>query len=263
MKWFRWDPRYYILIFLLSFVVTGQLFLGFFQKWDAFFVAVVFAVVTELLLHRWLKKRWVFPLSALISGIGISLILSSYTTWPYALASVMAIGMKYALRMGGSHIFNPNNVAVVFVLYVLPQYVVSTPKQWTNATFVMIMILLLGCVAAGAAKRLDTVLAFLGGYLLFALFRHEFIGEPLYYSLGPMWGASFQLFTFFMLTDPKTTPAKSSVRIWMALSVSAVDAVLRMFAITNSLFYAAFIVTIVLGIPYRMMVLRRQNQASA
>ena len=258
----KWDPRVYILIFLLSFVFMGQLFLGFFQRWDVIIAAVVTAMVTELLLYRLVNKKWIFPLSALISGLGISLILSSYLIWPYILAALLAIGVKYIIRIGGSHLFNPNNVAVVIVLVFLSEYVVSTPKQWTNDIVVISIIVVLGLAAAAAAKRLDTVIAFICGYVIFALLRHGFIGEPLYYSLGPMLGASFQLFVFFMLTDPKTTASKSSIRVLSAVLVAAVDAYLRIHEITNSLFYAAFIITVVFAAPYRYITYRRRKLES-
>jgi Na+-translocating ferredoxin:NAD+ oxidoreductase RnfD subunit len=255
------DARYFILVFLVSFVAAGQLFLGFFQRWDSFFACVVSAMGAELLLARWLHRKWMFPLSALISGIGLSLLLSSYALWPYVLAALLAIGIKYAVRIGGSHIFNPNNIAIVLVLYLLPQYVVSTPKQWTNGIAVMVIILCLGIVAAAVAKRLDTVAAFAAGYVLFAWLRHWLFGEPLFYSFGPMMGAAFQLFTFFMITDPKTTPPDSRARIAAALLIALIDSLFRLASVTNSLFYASFVVALCFGLPYRVIRSRRQKQA--
>lgn len=252
------DPRYLILTFLVSFMVAGQLFLGFFQKWDAFSASVLTATLTELVLSRWVFKEWRFPLSALISGIGIGLLLSSHLVWPYALAAFLAIVCKFVIRIGGSHVFNPNNIAIVTLLYFLPQYAVSTPKQWTNGFGIMLFILVLGMAAAYAARRLDTVLAFIAGYLLFASIRHWGFGEPFYYSFGPMLGASFQLFTFFMITDPKTTPPTRKIRIIAALLIAFVDSALRLNAITNSLFYASFWVMLCYGLPYRLYRTKQQ-----
>jgi Na+-translocating ferredoxin:NAD+ oxidoreductase RnfD subunit len=255
------DPRYFILFFLISFVVAGQMFLGFFQRWDSFLASIFSAMGTELVLARIIRKKWMFPLSALISGIGLSLLLSSYVVWPYILAAIMAIAIKYVIRIGGSHVFNPNNIAIVFVLYFLPQYGVSTPKQWTNGLAVMLLIMVLGMIAAAVAKRLDTVAAFVIGYVFFASIRHWFFGEPLYYSFGPMMGASFQLFTFFMITDPKTTPAQSGARITAALLIAMADALFRLASVTNSLFYASFLVTLCFALPYRTIRLhKRKNE---
>lgn len=171
--------------------------------------------------------------------------------WPYILASLLAIIIKHTIRIKGRHLFNPNNIALVLLLFFLPEYAVSTPKQWTNGWDVMSMILFLGCLAAYAANRLDTVISFFIGFSSFALIRHVYFDEPLLFALGPMFGAAFQLFAFFMITDPQTTPAAGSARIVFALLIAFVDALLRVLDITNSLFYAAFLVTLFAGIPYR------------
>ncbi|EGL13288.1 MULTISPECIES: RnfABCDGE type electron transport complex subunit D [unclassified Paenibacillus] len=254
---YRIDPRYFILAFLSSFAIAGQVYLGFFQKWDAVFAAVVCTTGTEIILNRLKNKTWVFPLSALITGIGISLLLSSNQLWPYALTAVIAIALKYAIRFKGGHIFNPNNVAMVIMLYSLPQYAVSTPKQWTNGIGVMILILCLGIVVCYIANRLDAVLAFLGSFTLFAFVRHFFFGAPLFAALGPLMGASLQLFAFFMITDPKSTPATRSARIAFAFFVALLDAVFRINRIPNPQFYALFLVCLALIIPYRLWASRK------
>lgn len=254
---YRIDPRYFILAFLSSFAIAGQVYLGFFQKWDAVLVSVFCTMGTEIALNRLRNKTWMFPLSALITGIGVSLLLSSNQLWPYALTAVIAIALKYAIRFKGGHIFNPNNVAMVIMLYSLPQYAVSTPKQWTNGIGIMIVILSLGIVVCYIANRLDAVLAFLGSFTLFAFVRHFFFGAPLFAALGPLMGASLQLFAFFMITDPKSTPATRSARIAFAFCVALLDAVFRINRIPNPQFYALFLVCLVLIIPYRLWAARK------
>ncbi|MFC5407286.1 RnfABCDGE type electron transport complex subunit D [Cohnella soli] len=248
----RVDPRYMVLLFLLSFVVMGQQYLGFFQRWDQFLTAVFSSCLAEIALSRIVRKRWIFPLSALITGMGISLLLSSHLVWPYALTSIIAIGLKHFIRINGKHLFNPNNVAMSFMLFFLPQYAVSTPKQWTNGFEVMAIILLLGAIAAYAAKRLDTVIAFIAGFCVFAFVRIYVFGEPTLFAFGPMFGASFQLFTFFMITDPATTPPTRRARIVFAILIALADASLRVAEITNSPFYSAFFVALFIGLPYRI-----------
>src|SRR5690554_3164187 len=99
------DPRYFVLLFLASFVLVGQLYLNFFQKWDTLIASVAGTMVTEMIIVRWRYKVWRFPLSALITGLGIGLLLSSHVVWPYALTSVMAIAIKHLVRMQGKHLF--------------------------------------------------------------------------------------------------------------------------------------------------------------
>ncbi|WP_068776363.1 RnfABCDGE type electron transport complex subunit D [Paenibacillus sp. FJAT-26967] len=258
---YRLDPRYFILLFLGSFAIAGQVYLGFFQKWDAILVSVACTMITELILCRCTAKTWRFPLSAVITGIGISLLLSSNLLWPYALASFLAISLKYMIRFKGGHVFNPNNVAMVLMLFFLPQYAVSTPKQWTNGIGIMLVILCLGILVCYMANRLDSVLAFLGSFTLFALVRHFLFGAPLLAALGPLMGASLQLFAFFMITDPKSTPSTRKARILFAFLVALLDAVFRINRIANPQFYALFLVCLVLVIPYRIWASRQISLA--
>lgn len=254
------DPRYYILLFLASFTLAGQLYLGFFQNWKDIGASVITAVVLEFLIVGIRYKSWKFPLSALITGLGIGLLLSSHKVWPYIVTSLLAIVFKHTVRIRGNHVFNPNNIAMVVMLFFLPGFAVSTPKQWTNGIEVMTILLLFGCIAAYKANRLDTVLAFVGGYALFAAVRHWGFDEPYFYAFGPMLGAAFQLFTFFMITDPKTTPPLRSQRIGFGVTIALIDAILRLCAVNHSLFYASFLVTLLLGLPLR---LKSRNSASA
>lgn len=257
---YKVDPRYFLLLFLASFAIAGQLYLGFFQRWDAIFVSILTTVTTELVLGRIYHKAWRFPLSAIITGCGISLLLSSYLLWPYVLTAFLAILFKYLIRYQGGHVFNPNNVALVLVLYFLPQYAVSTPKQWTNAYEVMVVILCLGLFVSYLANRLYTSLAFLGSFTIFALIRHYVFGAPLLAALGPLLGASLQLFTFYMITDPKTTPTSRSGQVIYAVLIALFDAILRVNKFANPQFYAVFLVSLLFVIPYRWWAARKESE---
>ncbi|MGA5691464.1 RnfABCDGE type electron transport complex subunit D [Cytobacillus pseudoceanisediminis] len=248
---YKIDPRYFLLVFLASYFIAGQIYLGFFQTWDAVILSVTTTTITEFLLVRIIYKKWKFPLSAIITGTGISLLLSSHELWPYVLTSFLAIFLKFTVRFQGGHVFNPNNLALVIMLFFLPQYAVSTPKQWTNGFVIMLFILLLGLIVSYSANRLDTAVAFLVGFFVFSLVRHYFFGEPLLFAMGPLMGASLQLFTFYMITDPKTTPGSRKARIIFAVLIALVDSVLRTLSITNSQFYASFLISLLFTMPYR------------
>lgn len=195
-KDYKIDPRYFIILFLGAFVATGQIYLGFYQKWDVVIVSVLSTIITELIIVRLKYKKWTFPLSAFITGLGVSLLLSSNLLIVYSATAVLSICLKFFLRFKGAHVFNPNNLGVVIMLVLLPQYAVSTPKQWTNGYTIMVLIMLLGFVVVFIAKRLDVVLTYLSGYVIFSLCRHFLLGTPLFLALGPLLGASLQLFTF-------------------------------------------------------------------
>ncbi|MBO8162751.1 MAG: RnfABCDGE type electron transport complex subunit D [Brevibacillus sp.] len=257
---YKIDPRYFLLLFLLSFAVAGQVYLGFFQRWDAIFTSLFCSITTELALVRIIYKKWRFPLSAVITGIGVSLLLSSYLLWPYALTATLSIVFKFLIRYKGGHLFNPNNVALVLVLFFLPDYAVSTPKQWTNAYDVMLVILCLGMFVCYMANRHYAAFSFLISFVLFGLVRHYVFGAPLFAALGPLLGASLQLFTFFMITDPKTSPGTRGGQIVYAVAIAMVDAALRVLQFAHPQFYAVFLVSLLVVIPYRWWASRRIEQ---
>lgn len=256
---YKIDPRYFILFFLFTFVCAGQFYLGFFQKWDAVIISVATTVITEMIIVKFLYNKFAFPLSAFITGLGISLLLSSHILAMYALTAFLAIVLKFSIRFKGGHVFNPNNLSMVLVLFILPSYAVSTPKQWTNGFLIMAVVLILGIVACYMAGRLDIVLSFLVGFLLMALIRHFVFGAPLLAALGPLMGASLQLFSFFMITDPKSTPTTRKARIIFGLLVALVDAIFRINAVPNPQFYALFIISALSIIPFRLWVTREKN----
>jgi len=57
-----------------------------------------------------------------------------------------------------------------------------------------------------------------------------------------MLSGSFILFTFFMVTDPQTSPGTVRGRVLYGVAVAAVDAVLRVLGVPYSLFLALLIV---------------------
>lgn len=235
------DPRWMFAAFLTTFAVVGQVYLGFFQDWQRAAAAIVTAVALELALTRLLQGRWVLPLSAYITGTGLSLLLHSPVVWTYAAGSALAIGGKFLIRVGGRHVYNPNNFGMVVLLLAFPTLAVSTPKQWTNGLGVMVAIAMLGFLICWRVGRLDTVLAFVLSFVAFGLLRWFVLGTPLLAALGPMLGASMQLFAFFMITDPKTSPQTREGRILYAILVAALDACIRMLRIPNAPLYALFL----------------------
>jgi enediyne biosynthesis protein E5 len=52
----------------------------------------------------------------------------------------------------------------------------------------------------------------------------------------------YQLFIFFMITDPKTTVYSKRGQVLVAFLVAVVEAVLRLMQVVNAPFYALFMV---------------------
>ena len=75
-----------------------------------------------------------------------------------------------------------------------------------------------------ATGRLPLIVAWASAYALQAILRSTYHGTPLAAPLLPMTGFASILFTFYMITDPATSPSKTQSQIWFGIAVAALHA---------------------------------------
>ena len=68
------------------------------------------------------------------------------------------------------------------------------------------------------------------------------IGSPWQAEISPLTGPEYQLFIFFMITDPKTTVRSRTGQCVVAFSVALVEMALRLDRVVYAPFYALFLV---------------------
>ena len=157
--------------------------------------------------------------SALISALSLCLLLRTDDLWWAAAGSAVAVGSKFVIRFRGKHIFNPTNGALV-ALMLLTSDVWVSPGQWGGeATFAFAMASA-GLLVVNRAARSDVTLAFMATYAGLLIARSMSIGEPLSIPLHRLESGAFVLFSFFMISDPKTTPDSRLGRIAFAVLVA-------------------------------------------
>jgi Na+-translocating ferredoxin:NAD+ oxidoreductase RnfD subunit len=96
--------------------------------------------------------------------------------------------------------------------------------------------------------RLPLIAAWLGGFVAQAALRSLLFETPFGAALVPMTGVAFILYTFYMVTDPATTPEGRRDQIVFGLSVAAVYGLLMVNHIVFGLFFALTIVCTVRGL---------------
>jgi Na+-translocating ferredoxin:NAD+ oxidoreductase RnfD subunit len=96
-------------------------------------------------------------------------------------------------------------------------------------------------------RRLPLIAAWLGGFVAQAALRSLFLDAPFDAALIPMTGVAFILYTFYMVTDPATTPEGRREQIAFGLSVAAVYGLLMVAHVVFGLFFALTIVCAVRG----------------
>jgi len=201
-----------------------------------------------------------FLLPAHISSLALAMfVYSSDRLWPLVFAVVVAIGSKYIFRVstekGSRHFLNPSNAGIVVTLLVFPWVSVATPSQFTHAftgawdwLFTALVIALGTMFNWRLTHRLPLILSWLGAFALQAVLRSWWAGTPVLAALNPMTGFVFYLFTYYMLSDPGTTPWKPRQQVVFGAAVGLSYGLLIMAHMRFTIFFALFVVCLARGL---------------
>ena len=239
---FRLDNRYIAPLFITFILLVGHLSYGILESYPKTALAIVTALVTELILGRIFYGKWLNLASAYISGISVGILLRSPAFWPYALASVLSIMSKYVLRVKGRHLWNPSNFGICVLLFLAPETVASLSVQWGNFKWPLIVIWVLGSIIIWRAKRIHISATYVASFFLFAFLRSLITGDPVQAEIAPITGPMYQLFVFFMITDPKTTVKSKKWQCIVVFFVAFVEMLLRLNQVVHAPLYALFLV---------------------
>jgi Na+-translocating ferredoxin:NAD+ oxidoreductase RnfD subunit len=224
------DPRYLISFLITLVLVLGQARYGILGGYDRLAVALGACVTTEFILSWFMRGRIASVQSAYISGISISLLLKPSTglLWPFALGGFLAISSKYVVTYRHRHLWNPSNFAISVLVVAAPASVSILSHQWGNHLATNAVIWVFGLVIAARARVLHVTLAYVLAFLPLAAARSMVTGTSWLAEVAPLTGPMYQLFIFFMVTDPRTTVSTRRGRILVAVLVAVVEAVIRL-----------------------------------
>jgi enediyne biosynthesis protein E5 len=238
----RIDKRYLAPILVTIVLLVGQLTFGFLESWSRTVLAIATAIGVEIVLARVFSGAWPHLASAYISGISVGMLVRSPAIWPYALCSAISITSKYVLRVDGRHIWNPSNFGIVAMLVLASDSVAGLSVQWGNNLLPMLVVWCFGSVIIHALGRFHVTLTYVASFLAFAVVRSLVTGHPFLSEAAPITGPMYQLYIFFMITDPKTTVRSFRGQCLVAFLVAAVEAMLRLLQFVHAPYYALFIV---------------------
>jgi enediyne biosynthesis protein E5 len=178
--------------------------------------------------------------SPVITGLSLTLLLRAHSPGLWLAAGVLAIASKYLLRWRGKHIFNPATFAICTLLLVSPDVWVS-PGQWGDAVWLSLLLTCFAGLVLQRAERGDIALAFLGSYAGLLLLRAWSLGDPLAIPLHQLQSGALLLFSFFMITDPRSTPDHRLARIGFAMAVAGLAYWLQFrWQLRTGIFFALF-----------------------
>lgn len=241
-RWFSLENRFVPPVFITLILLIGHLTFGILESYQKTLLAISCAIGTELLLGRLVTHTWPNVASAYISGISVGILLRSPAFWPYALCAVIAITSKYVVRVKNRHIFNPSNFSICVILFLAAESVTTLSIQWGNNLWAMLVIWSLGSVIIWRLRRFHICATYVVSFVVFAVIRAYIVGDPIVSEISPITGPEYQLFIFFMITDPKTTVRSKLGQCVVAFCVAAVEMVLRLNSSIYAPLYALFLV---------------------
>lgn len=244
-SWLRdmFDARLMAPAFITIILLVGQLTGGILEGYRQTLLAIVTAIAVELLWGKLLTGKWPHLASAYISGISVGILVRSPEWWPFALCAAIAITSKYALRLKGRHLWNPSNFGISFMLLVAPFTVATLSIQWGNNLWPMLVIWALGMIIVYRVKRLHITLTYVVSFFVLGYLRAVLTGHTYLSEIAPITGPMYQLFIFFMITDPKTTVRSSKLAQCVVVFLVAVaETILRLMQVVHAPYYALFIV---------------------
>jgi Na+-transporting NADH:ubiquinone oxidoreductase subunit NqrB len=242
MPWFRIDKRYLAPILVTVVLLIGQLTFGFLESWSRTALAIGAAMAVEMVLARLFSGAWPHLASSYISGISVGMLVRSPAFWPYALCSAISITSKYVLRVDGRHIWNPSNFGIVAMLVLAADTVASLSVQWGNTLLPMVVVWCFGSVIIHSLGRIHITATYVASFFVFAAIRAAVTGHPFLSEAAPITGPMYQLYIFFMITDPKTTVRSYPGQILVAFLVAFAEAVFRLLQFVHAPYYALFVV---------------------
>ena len=238
----RIDKRFLAPILVTCVLIVGQVTFGFLESWPRTALAIATAIGMELVLGRIFYGKWPHIASAYVSGISVGMLVRSPAFWPYALCSAISIASKYLLRVDGRHIWNPSNLGIVAMLLLASDSVAGLSVQWGNNFLPMIVVWCFGAAIISTLGRFHITATYVVSFLVFSVIRTAVTGHPWLAEVAPITGPMYQLYIFFMITDPKSTVHPKWAQSLVAFAVAAVEAVFRLMQFVHAPYYALFVV---------------------
>jgi enediyne biosynthesis protein E4 len=238
------DPKKVIAIILFSYLVLGFTVLGFNRTPAQAIVTTLSAMLLEVILLYAFKRVLAFPFSAMITSFSLSILLNySHNFYVLFIPVFFAIGSKFLFTYNDRHLLNPAQAAVSFSLLFASTLITSSPAyQWTGIANFGIFIAGFGMfLLVPKVKRLPLVLSFLFFFTCQILFRAWLMKHHLPFItlfFGTITSPAFFLFTFFMITDPATSPGDKKQQIIIGFLLALFDLIFHLKQSYHTFFFA-------------------------
>ena len=251
LKWsqsFTKDARHFQILAQGSFLLYGVLFLNWNES-NTYSFIMFSCLLVQALAIAFTTKDYSGLKSGFISSLSLCLMLKSNHLEVLALAALLSIGSKYVFRFKGKHFFNPTNFGIVATIFLTGKAWLS-PGQWGNELVLVGLISVAALSVLFKVKTIDSALSFLlvfGG--LNFIRQVIYLGWELDVFFHHMSSGTLLLFSFFMITDPKSSPNSRKARMLWA----SIIAVISFFLTSWFYVYAAPLFALFIMSPFTIL----------
>jgi Na+-translocating ferredoxin:NAD+ oxidoreductase RnfD subunit len=237
-RFFSIENRYLPPLFITTILLVSQISFGVLESFSRTLLAIATAMLFEVVLSRVVYRKWPNLASAYITGISVGILCRTPLYWPFALTSAIAITSKYVIRWKGRHLWNPSNFAICVMLLIAPEYFSTLMTQWGNTLWPMLVVWALGALITYRVKRFHITATYVISFVVLAFVRTQITGHPFFAEVAPITGPMYQLFIFFMITDPRTTVSSKRGQILVAFLVAVAEVMFRLAHNVDAPYYA-------------------------
>jgi enediyne biosynthesis protein E5 len=223
MKSFK-DARYFQILFQSIFLSYGVFYLHWQNELWIYATYFTTSILTFFICEFLINKKEIINAqkikngipSVLISSFGLSLLLKTNYWESAAFAAIVSILSKYVCRINGKHIFNPSALGIVAAIFISNDCWIS-PGQWGSGFVILFAVSCFGFIVLTRVQKLTVTATFLSVFIGLLFIRQIiYLGWPMDFFLQSLSTGSLILFSFFMITDPKTLPNHTLARnIWI------------------------------------------------
>ena len=246
------DVRWAVFALLFLYLILGMTMLGFTRQPVHVFTLIFAGATLDLLLSGVLRSRKMFPLSAMISCCSLALILN----WSYGIHNLwlpvfICIASKYIITLKGKHFFNPSLLAISVCLIIGEEFVTLAPAyQWygsVETAWLMGFFIITGALFLFIFKinRGWLIGSFLLVFFLQTLYRANVMEHIIPWEtlvLSSITSPAFYLFTFYMITDPATSPNSRRDQILVGVFIALFDLLFHLKFSLYTFFFAGITV---------------------
>jgi Na+-transporting NADH:ubiquinone oxidoreductase subunit NqrB len=243
------DARDYQILFLSLFLCLGIGTRDWSLQADSILITIAVCLATQILFLAYLNycqrslnltKREIISScrSALITSLGLSLLLRSNHWQTMAIAACLAIASKFLFRYGDKHFFNPANFGIISALILTNDAWIS-PGQWGTDWWYLMLFLGTGGTILNKVGRWETSIVFLVTYALLEVLRSLYLDSTWDIWQHQFSNGSLLLFAFFMITDPRSIPNAYTSRLIWSLAIALITFIWRdYYYLSTAMFWA-------------------------